>query len=352
MTTRGRHRSGPHADLLDGGDRAGDFGATPAAGVRGIARRAAVVVHDGGGGPVARDQVRAHAVLVPTTTRTPAQYGRVRLPGGPTRVRHDQQRRAHPGRRRRRTGAGGPAVQDRIAAAARRSRSVSPASTAWRTTPGCATGRSPTTCSATWSSTSPRCRPDFLAAWTGWCADRGWVVSMQGRKIYALPARADQGGRARRGRPAGRRPPAAGRRRRRAGRRIPGAWPTPRSGRRTASCTRTVGRRRMSGSPRTSACSPARRSCWRPGSALSSWPGSPASQLTQNSLSSGSAMVTHQCGPCRAPPEFARRRRSAAPPPSPLLLAHPDVQVDPVLHRFGLRDELEQHPRRRPPSGW
>ncbi len=28
----------------------------------------------------------------------------------------------------------------------------------------------------------------FLAEWTGWCADRGWVVSMQGRKIYALPA--------------------------------------------------------------------------------------------------------------------------------------------------------------------
>ena len=27
----------------------------------------------------------------------------------------------------------------------------------------------------------------FLDTWTGWCADRGWVVSMQGRKIYALP---------------------------------------------------------------------------------------------------------------------------------------------------------------------
>ncbi|MET0866351.1 MAG: HAD family hydrolase [Nakamurella sp.] len=28
---------------------------------------------------------------------------------------------------------------------------------------------------------------DFLATWTDWCAERGWVVSMQGRKIYALP---------------------------------------------------------------------------------------------------------------------------------------------------------------------
>ena len=28
----------------------------------------------------------------------------------------------------------------------------------------------------------------FLDDLTGWCAERGWVVSMQGRKIYALPA--------------------------------------------------------------------------------------------------------------------------------------------------------------------
>ena len=30
--------------------------------------------------------------------------------------------------------------------------------------------------------------PDFLQHCTSWCADRGWVVSMQGRKIYALPS--------------------------------------------------------------------------------------------------------------------------------------------------------------------
>jgi hypothetical protein len=29
--------------------------------------------------------------------------------------------------------------------------------------------------------------PGFLDDWTGWCGQRGWVVSMQGRKIYALP---------------------------------------------------------------------------------------------------------------------------------------------------------------------
>ena len=27
----------------------------------------------------------------------------------------------------------------------------------------------------------------FPGGWTAWCADRSWVVSMQGRKIYALP---------------------------------------------------------------------------------------------------------------------------------------------------------------------
>jgi len=32
-----------------------------------------------------------------------------------------------------------------------------------------------------------RLPPDFLESWTDWCARRGWVVSMQGRKIYALP---------------------------------------------------------------------------------------------------------------------------------------------------------------------
>lgn len=29
---------------------------------------------------------------------------------------------------------------------------------------------------------------DFLAQWRQWCAGRNWVVSMQGRKIYAIPS--------------------------------------------------------------------------------------------------------------------------------------------------------------------
>lgn len=28
---------------------------------------------------------------------------------------------------------------------------------------------------------------DFIPSWTSWCADRGWRVSVQGRKIYSIP---------------------------------------------------------------------------------------------------------------------------------------------------------------------
>jgi predicted kinase len=28
---------------------------------------------------------------------------------------------------------------------------------------------------------------DFIESWTAWCSDRGWRVSVQGRKIYAIP---------------------------------------------------------------------------------------------------------------------------------------------------------------------
>lgn len=28
---------------------------------------------------------------------------------------------------------------------------------------------------------------DFIPSWTSWCVDRGWRVSVQGRKIYAIP---------------------------------------------------------------------------------------------------------------------------------------------------------------------
>ncbi|WP_416564130.1 HAD family hydrolase [Nocardia testacea] len=30
--------------------------------------------------------------------------------------------------------------------------------------------------------------PDFLAAWDAWCRERGWTASRQGRKIYTMPS--------------------------------------------------------------------------------------------------------------------------------------------------------------------
>lgn len=37
-------------------------------------------------------------------------------------------------------------------------------------------------------SVTPTAMPDeFLAEWSQWCTDRGWTVSRQGRKVYAMP---------------------------------------------------------------------------------------------------------------------------------------------------------------------
>ncbi len=131
--------------------------------------------------------LRRTAVLVPTTTRTPAQYGRIDLPGGPAQFAvvsngghilmngaPDLQWRAQ--------------VESRIATS--------------RATLGQVVEHVDAVASGPWVR-SRRIADDlfcylvvdvaamprhFLGALTGWCRERGWVVSMQGRKIYALPA--------------------------------------------------------------------------------------------------------------------------------------------------------------------
>ncbi len=131
--------------------------------------------------------VRRAAVLVPATTRTPAQYARVDLPGGPApfavvsnggHILVDGAPDA--GWRRaveRRVAGGGARLdevlrrQDRVAGGAWvRSRRVADDLFCYLVVDVAAMPG------------------HFLAEWAGWCADRGWVVSMQGRKIYALPA--------------------------------------------------------------------------------------------------------------------------------------------------------------------
>ena len=55
--------------------------------------------------------------------------------------------------------------------------------------------------------TRARCPTAGSTELAAWAAERGWTVSLQGRKIYAVPEAADQERRPRRGRPAHRRRP-------------------------------------------------------------------------------------------------------------------------------------------------
>ena len=212
--------------------RVPDARRAPAAVRRGLPGRAAVV-HDRGRGGALR-ALHAVATVVPTTTRTPEQLARVHLPGPPARLR-DRRNGGHllvdgvPGPRL------GGAVRGPAGRAARRW----PRSTAHLRAAGGRVRAEPA------HGERPvrlrRRRPRRAAgglgrtSWRAWCAPRGWAVSLQGRKVYAVPAPADQVGGGRRGaRPA----PAADRCSRRATRCSTPTCsppPTPRSARRTAS---------------------------------------------------------------------------------------------------------------------
>ena len=132
-------------------------------------------------------RVRAAAVLVPTTTRTPAQYGRIELPGGPAPFAvvsngghilvdgvPDAGWRA--------------GVEERIAAAGAALDQVVAYIDA-RTDDRWVRSRRIADDLFCYLVVEVAAMPrGFVADLTRWCADRGWVVSMQGRKVYALPA--------------------------------------------------------------------------------------------------------------------------------------------------------------------
>lgn len=131
------------------------------------------------------ERLRTAAVVVPTTTRTPTQFRRVRLPGGATTYAV--------------TSNGGRLFVDGVE------------DIDWHRTvqAALADGSAPLAAVVAeldgrlgdWTrsrriaddlfcylvvdlATMP---DDFLPQWSTWCADRGWVVSRQGRKVYALP---------------------------------------------------------------------------------------------------------------------------------------------------------------------
>ena len=130
--------------------------------------------------------LRTQAELVPITTRTPAQYQRVELPGGPARYAivsnggHILVDGAPDARWRQ-------AVERRIAGEGSSLAEIT-AGLDRQAVGDCVLNRKVADnlfCYLVVDlATLP---PAFLDDWTTWCMDRGWVVSMQGRKIYAIP---------------------------------------------------------------------------------------------------------------------------------------------------------------------
>ena len=125
--------------------------------------------------------------VIPVTTRTAAQYHRISLPGGP--FRHAV------------VSSGGAILTDGKDDAAWRAqieRSVAANSVPLTEV----SAQLATMIDEQWVRSArtaddlfcyivvdlERQPADFLAEWDAWCAARGWVVSAQGRKIYALPA--------------------------------------------------------------------------------------------------------------------------------------------------------------------
>ncbi|MGC4935271.1 HAD family hydrolase [Gordonia sp. DT30] len=130
-------------------------------------------------------RLAAVAPVVPVTTRTPAQFARITLPGSPFRY-------AIVSSGGRILCAGGDDPQWR-AEVERRVRTCAPLAEV--------TSALHTRIDDSWVRSSrtaddlfcyvvvdlDRQPAAFLDDWRGWCAARGWTVSQQGRKIYALP---------------------------------------------------------------------------------------------------------------------------------------------------------------------
>ncbi len=130
--------------------------------------------------------IRANAVLVPTTTRTIAQFGRVQLPGGPAHYAITSNGGqivvdGEPDQQWRRS------VEQRIAGDGVLLGAIVDGLEVLAADDWVLNRKTADNLFCYLVVDLARIPSDFLPRWTSWCADRGWVVSLQGRKIYALP---------------------------------------------------------------------------------------------------------------------------------------------------------------------
>ena len=133
------------------------------------------------------DALAAAAPVVPVTTRTPKQYRRIALPGRPFRYAV--------------VSSGGRIITDGADDKSWRAHIDSQLSGAGADL-GTVVAELESRIDQAWVKKfriadelfcyivvrTERQPAGFLADWTGWCAERGWTVSQQGRKIYAQPA--------------------------------------------------------------------------------------------------------------------------------------------------------------------
>lgn len=141
--------------------------------------------------PAAADLVAlgAACTVVPTTTRTPAQFARIHLPGPPVRyaiasngghllvdgvvdLEWEQQVR------------GALASGSPLAEVAGHLRALSTGPPVGRSFESLRVASDMFVYAVVDRATLPA---QWVAEFSEWCADRGWVISLQGRKLYALP---------------------------------------------------------------------------------------------------------------------------------------------------------------------
>ena len=140
------------------------------------------------------------ATVVPATTRTRAQFARIQLPP-PTAARRGHDQRRPPPRRRRRlprlvahgrrhlAASTGAPLGDVVDHLARR-----PPARRWLRSQRVAEDLF-----AYLVVDRAEMPASFLTDLAAWCDGVGWTVSLQGRKVYCVPARADEVGGGRRG---------------------------------------------------------------------------------------------------------------------------------------------------------